>query len=296
VKGGIFGLNSVILGGLAAGLSVVIVLGSMLLAFTEAGGSQTIESFPTLESVDTITSPPPTPPPAIPSAIPPTITPTMTAPPTLTPTTVMMAAEEQEQCDKPDGWLPHTITSADTLNQLAEAAGLTPQELADANCLQESRLILDTIIYLPPPPPTEAPPPASCGPPSNWVVYIVQRGDTLFSIAQRVNSTVQQLKNANCLTSNTIRTGQKLYVPYRPAPLPPPPTALPTQPPPTPSPTEIPPTETPPSATPTDVPTTQPPPSDTPTEVPPAQQPPSATPTEVTPSQPSPSATNTPES
>jgi LysM repeat protein len=295
-----FGLNSVILGGLAAGLSVVIVLGSMLLAFTEGVESESIESFPTLESLDTITPPPP---PATPTDIPPTIPPaitiTLTDLPTLTPTTVMITAEDPEQCDPPPGWLPYTITSADTLNKLAEAAGLTPQELADANCLEESRLIPDTIIYLPPPPteiPPEIPPSETCGPPSNWVIYIVQRGDTLFSIAQRVNSTVSQLKNANCLTSNTIRTGQKLYVPYQPAPLPPPTEAPPTQAPPSATPTEVVPTQPPPSDTPTEVPPTQAPPSATPTEVPPTQPPPTATQTEVPPTQPSPSATNTPES
>jgi LysM repeat protein len=152
------------------------------------------------------------------------------------PVSAEASSEQPEICDSPAGWLPYTIKNADTLNKLAASSGISPQELADANCLKKSQLTVDTIIFLPPaPPPTS---PAACGAPRNWVVYYVQQGDTLFDIAQRVNSTVSQLKNANCLISNTIRTGQKLFVPYLPAPKPGPTVILPTQtPPPPPSPT-----------------------------------------------------------
>lgn len=43
--------------------------------------------------------------------------------------------------------------------------------------------------------------------------YTVQSGDTLFSIAQRYNITVAQLRTANGLTSNTITPGQQLIIP-----------------------------------------------------------------------------------
>jgi len=44
-------------------------------------------------------------------------------------------------------------------------------------------------------------------------VYIVKSGDSLYSIANRYNTTVNELKNLNNLTSNTLRIGQKLIVP-----------------------------------------------------------------------------------
>jgi LysM repeat protein len=233
LKDGMFGINSVILGAIAAGLSIVIVLGSVLLALTEVAQTTSITSVPTLESVDIAT--PLTPATPVPT-IPPTSTPTKTSPPTLTPTMAITATEQEAQCDLPIGWEPYTINPGDTLNKLAESAGLSAQELADANCLQESRLTPDTILYLPPASPTH--PPVTCGPPSNWVVYYVQPGDTLFSIAQRVNSTVSQLKYANCLNSDNIRTGQKLFVPYQPAPNPSPTEPPPSQPPPSPTSTQ----------------------------------------------------------
>ncbi len=54
---------------------------------------------------------------------------------------------------------------------------------------------------------------AAAPPPQGTVVYYVQPGDTLFSIAQRFGTTVTALMTANGLTSDNIRVGQMLYVP-----------------------------------------------------------------------------------
>ena len=43
--------------------------------------------------------------------------------------------------------------------------------------------------------------------------YVVQRGDTLYSIAAKYNVTVSDLKNTNQLTSNVITVGQELIIP-----------------------------------------------------------------------------------
>ena len=43
--------------------------------------------------------------------------------------------------------------------------------------------------------------------------YIVNKGDTVYSIASGLNTTVDELKKANNLTSNMISIGQKLIVP-----------------------------------------------------------------------------------
>jgi LysM repeat protein len=87
------------------------------------------------------------------------------------------------------------------------------------------------------------------------VVYTVQPGDSLYSIARRVNLSVAQLITANCLSSDKIHTGQKLYVPYYPPQIPAPTSIPPTKaPPPPPTNTPVPPptnTSLPP-ATPTD--------------------------------------------
>ena len=46
-------------------------------------------------------------------------------------------------------------------------------------------------------------------------VYIVKSGDSLYSIAKKYETTVNELKSLNNLTSNNLRIGQKLIVPTK---------------------------------------------------------------------------------
>ena len=118
------------------------------------------------------------------------------------------------------------MQSGDTFISLAVEYGVTPAELASKNCLDEdSSLAVGMTLYLP----GDTPLPAStttrtptateaCGPPRGWDDdYVVQRGDTLFSIATRYQTTVAALQQANCLgSSTTIIAGRRLYVPNNP--------------------------------------------------------------------------------
>lgn len=57
-------------------------------------------------------------------------------------------------------------------------------------------------------------PTATTAPPSGACTYVVQWGDTLYSIARRYNTTVSVLASMNGITNpNYIRAGQVLYVP-----------------------------------------------------------------------------------
>lgn len=47
---------------------------------------------------------------------------------------------------------------------------------------------------------------------NNYISYIVQRGDTLFSIASRYQTTVDAIKRLNNLTSNVLSIGQVLRI------------------------------------------------------------------------------------
>jgi len=56
-----------------------------------------------------------------------------------------------------------------------------------------------------------------CGPPSGWVIYIVQPNDSLSHLGQKFGVTVADLQEANCMGIEvTIYSGQKLYVPNVP--------------------------------------------------------------------------------
>lgn len=63
----------------------------------------------------------------------------------------------------------------------------------------------------------------SCVPRNDWPLYSVIPGDTLGSIAQRANTTFNQLAQANCLSNvDQISVGQQLRVPTVPVAVPPP--------------------------------------------------------------------------
>jgi LCP family protein required for cell wall assembly len=75
--------------------------------------------------------------------------------------------------------------------------------------------------------PTPVTPPP-CVPPADWGIYVVQAGNTLYSLADRYGTDVDTLMHVNCLNTHTIFMGQRLYVPglgatpTLPAPLSPP--------------------------------------------------------------------------
>jgi LysM repeat protein len=55
-----------------------------------------------------------------------------------------------------------------------------------------------------------------CVTPAKWTTYTVKPGDTLFDLSQQTNIGVQQLRQANCLSTDIIRTGQQIYLPFLP--------------------------------------------------------------------------------
>lgn len=55
--------------------------------------------------------------------------------------------------------------------------------------------------------------PPPCIPPQDWVTHAVVEGDTLYSLAQRYEVTVDALQRVNCLQDDIIIIDQELFVP-----------------------------------------------------------------------------------
>lgn len=57
--------------------------------------------------------------------------------------------------------------------------------------------------------------PTPCSPPQGWIPYVVADGDTLFGfqLGSENQFSVQQLREANCLSGNLIFLGQVIYLP-----------------------------------------------------------------------------------
>jgi LysM repeat protein len=204
------GLRQVVAGILAALLSTAIILGSLSLALTE--GTRLAALAPTSTE-----GPPPLPSETLPAGAP---TPVLSPSPSPT-----------SGCPVPPGWVVIFIQPGDTLESLAQAYGTTPEELAEGNCITPGiRLIAGYKFSVPGLPSTTTPTetafstetsfptdtPVSCGPPRGWVTYIVKRGDTLYSISRAFGITLNQLRSANCIYTDHIEPGQRLWVPNVP--------------------------------------------------------------------------------
>lgn len=105
----------------------------------------------------------------------------------------------------PNGLITNTyvVQKGDTLYSIANKLGTTVSELKKENNLTSNTLQIGEVLRIPTKEIYE----------EEENVYIVQKGDTLYSIAMANNTTVDELKKANNLTSNILSTGQLLKIP-----------------------------------------------------------------------------------
>ena len=100
----------------------------------------------------------------------------------------------------------YTVKSGDTLYGIAKQYGLSVDELKAMNNLKSNTLSINQKLLVSGTSPST---PST----STYDTYIVQKGDSLWSIANKHNTTVDNLKSINNLSSNVLSIGQKLLVP-----------------------------------------------------------------------------------
>ena len=96
----------------------------------------------------------------------------------------------------------YTVKSGDSLWKIANQYGVTVNELKGLNNLTNDSLSIGQVLKIPS---------SSSNNSSN--TYTVKAGDSLWNIANKYGITVDELKNLNNLTSNTLSIGQVLKVP-----------------------------------------------------------------------------------
>ena len=96
----------------------------------------------------------------------------------------------------------YTVKSGDTLYSIAQKYNTTIDDIMKLNNLTTSVLSLGQQLKIP-----------QVSKPSGGIDYVVKSGDSLYSIAQKYNTTVNEIKSLNNLSSNLLSVGQTLKIP-----------------------------------------------------------------------------------
>lgn len=96
----------------------------------------------------------------------------------------------------------YVVQSGDTLYSIAQQYGVTINDIMELNNLTTSVLNIGQQLKIP-----------SYETPDSGINYVVKKGDNLYSIAQKYNTTVNEMKSLNNLTSNLLSVGQTLKIP-----------------------------------------------------------------------------------
>lgn len=100
-----------------------------------------------------------------------------------------------------NGETTYTVQKGDSLWVIANKYGITTEELKNYNKLTSNLLSIGQVLKIPQ------------GKTSTENIYTVKKGDSLWTIANRYNTTVEKIKVLNNLTSNLLSIGQQLKIP-----------------------------------------------------------------------------------
>ena len=98
-------------------------------------------------------------------------------------------------------YISYTVKKGDSLYSIANKYNISVSSIVSANNLKSNNLRIGEILKIPI---------VSSG--STTMKYIVKKGDSLYSIARKYNTTVDNLKKKNNLTSNNLSIGQELII------------------------------------------------------------------------------------
>ena len=105
-----------------------------------------------------------------------------------------------------DNNIRYIVKAGDNLYSIARNYNTTVQEIKALNNLTSNNLSIGQVLLIP----------SSSNettPPVNTFIYTVKSGDNLYRIASQFNTTVNQIKLINNLSSNTLSIGQQLLIP-----------------------------------------------------------------------------------
>ena len=96
----------------------------------------------------------------------------------------------------------YTVKKGDSLWLIANKNGVSVDDIKNANNLTSNTLQIGQILIIPDKKTS-----------TKEITYVVKKGDSLWLIANKYDTTVEKIKSANNLTSNTLQIGQVLTIP-----------------------------------------------------------------------------------
>ena len=98
----------------------------------------------------------------------------------------------------------YTVKPGDTLYGISNQFGVSVTDLAELNNIKGSNLPIGITLKIPTVEGTN---------PNNMFMYTVKKGDSLYSIAKKYNTTVQKIIDLNYLKSTNLQIGEVLRIP-----------------------------------------------------------------------------------
>ena len=98
----------------------------------------------------------------------------------------------------------YIVKSGDTLYSIAKKYNTTVDEIKKLNNLKSDNLSIGMELKIKEEPSS-----------TNYIDYVVKSGDNLYSIAKKYNTTVDEIKKLNGLTSNLLNIGMTLKIPIQ---------------------------------------------------------------------------------
>lgn len=96
----------------------------------------------------------------------------------------------------------YIVKKGDSLYLISKVYGISVDELKKANNLTSNNLSIGQTLIIP-----------SKKESTNQITYVVKKGDSLWLIANKYDTTIEKIKTTNNLTSNLLSIGQLLIIP-----------------------------------------------------------------------------------
>lgn len=124
--------------------------------------------------------------------------------------------ESGEMVTSKPSYSSYIVKKGDSLYSIAKKFGVSVDIIVKDNALKTNNLSIGQELKIRTPSTTEVVAEECFGeeytPPTTGTIYTVKKGDSLYTIAQKFNTSVDSIKRKNNLTSNNLSIGQQLNI------------------------------------------------------------------------------------